>query len=553
MQEGGIFSVKRKFEQDVQIDVRSDREVSPSDGLKSLVKFVIAGSISLTLLIGFLSALIANWGIWVAASGNLIQFGSMMLIPTVVVGGIVYGVKYCFDTVTYYKTAAVEIASKSAENAVKQAEAQRILAEAKRIRDISHLDEQGNLAVRDEISGRWQLVRGNMREHPALHSMHYSVKSENNGETLALPAPGQTVKPKVEDLAKLVERNSFQVPLGNSLRENGPVIVGIDDVHIRVIGSSRKGKSCLAAAIIDLVTRTHDPEVMSVAILDMENKTGKLFEDTDHLAVVNTGRKEVELHARNPVQVAEYLHLIRTEMDRRYSLSEAEQARQPHMLVYIEEFLSLKKHKDLDVRTRNTLMDDLNELAIRGLKAGIHLMACAQVDYADDDLKPLNNNFGMNVSFAVRPEAARAAGFVCSELLSDNWASKLPGQCVVEATGCTDLVDAPDYDVKAKLKELSGSNSDRTQMLSLPEERGSNVDGTWMRTKTGAASEADLQHRVVQVLEAMASGINTKDGLIEQVWMVKKGKGQSYQEAGFEYEQVMRTISNMARKGMERE
>jgi hypothetical protein len=65
--------------------------------------------------------------------------------------------------------------------------------------------------------------------------------------------------------------------------------------------------------------------------------------------------------------------------------------------------------------------------------------------------------------------------------------------------------------------------------------------------------EDRLYHRTTQVLEAMASGINTKDGIIERVWRVKKGKGQGYQEAGFEYEQVMRTISNMARKGMELE
>ena len=540
--------MKRKFEQDVQIDVRSDREVSPSDGLKSLVKFVIAGSISLTLLIGFLSALIANWGIWVAASGNLIQFGSMMLIPGIIVAGVGIGAKQVVSTILYYKNAAVEISSKAAENAVKQAEAQRVLAEAKRLSDISHLDEQGNLVVRDGFTGRWQLIRGNMREHPALHSMHYSIKNESNGESMGLLPPGQTGKPKIEDLVKLVERNSFQLPFGNSLRENGVPIVDIDSSHILIIGSSQKGKSCFAAALIDLVTKTHDPDTMVVALLDLENKTSKLFEDIEHLAVLNVGRKEVELHARNPRQVAEYLHYIRNEMDRRYSLPESEQAQQPHILVYIEEFLSLKKHRDLDGPTRSTLLDDLNELAIRGLKAFIHLMACAQVDYADEDLKAFNNNFGINVSFAVKPTAARAAGFVCSDLLNANWESKQKGQCVVEATGCTDLIEAPDYDVKALLKARNEPSKVTVKEVSP---RGWNADGTQMEEQPEAASGANL--RVSQVLEAMACGVNTKDGIIERVWRVKKGKGQGYQEAGFEYEQVMRAISNMARKGMEKE
>lgn len=539
--------MKRKFNQEVQI-AEMDREISPADGLKSLVTFVIASSISVILFIGFLTAMFANWGIWVAASGSLIRFGAQLLIPAVVLAGIGAGVKYGLSTWTYYKTALVEISSKAAENAIKQAEAQRMLAEAKRLSDISHLDEQGNLVVRDGLTGRWQLIRGNMREHPALHSMHYSVKSESNSETMGLLPPGQTGKPKIEDLVKLVERNSFQLPFGNSLRQNGVPIVDIDSSHILIIGSSQKGKSCFAAALIDLVTKTHDPDTMVIALLDLENKTSKLFEDMEHLAVLNVGRKEVELHARNPRQVAEYLHYIRNEMDRRYSLPESEQAQQPHILVYIEEFLSLKKHRDLDGATRSTLLDDLNELAIRGLKVFIHLMACAQVDYADEDLKAFNNNFGINVSFAVKPTAARAAGFVCSELLNSNWESKQKGQCVVEATGCTDLVEAPDYDVKALLKAKNEPSKVTVKEVSP---RGWNVDRTEMEEQPEEASQANL--RVSQVLEAMASGINTKDGIIERVWRVKKGKGQGYQEAGFEYEQVMRSISNMARKGMELE
>lgn len=536
---------RNRFEQDIFID-EEEQEMSP-DSLRSLLKFVVAGSISLVLLIGFLSALIANWGIWVAASGNLIQFGSAMLIPAFIVTGVVIGAKQVASTVLYYKNAAVEIASKANENAIRQAEAQKLLAEVKRLNNISHLDEQGNLLVRDEQTGRWQLVRGNMREYPALSSLHYNIKSQNedSSDGPALLGPGQTTKPKpkVEDLVKLVERNSFELPFGNSLRENGPVIVGIDSSHIRVIGSSQKGKSCFAAALIDTVTKTHDPEVMVIALLDMENKTSKLFEHMEHLAVLNVGRKEIELHARNPVQVAEYLHYIRDEMDRRYSLPEDEQAKQPHLLVYIEEFLSLKKHKDLDARTRSTLLDDLNELAIRGLKAFIHLMACAQVDYADDDLKPLNNNFGVNVSFAVRPEAARAAGFVCSELLSKNWESKRKGQCVVEATGCTDLVEAPEYDVKALLKA-------RNEPPKVTVTEVSETQPKHSRNEVRNMPEQALQAKLRQVMEN--PGENMRD-CIKRVWNAVPGDNEGWKLAKSEYEEVLKTIHQLARKSMELE
>jgi hypothetical protein len=540
MQEGGIFSVQNRFEHEVQVVGNADREISSSDGLRSLVKFVIAGSISVILFIGFLTALISNWGIYVAASGSLIRLGAQMLVPAAVLAGVGFCIKYGLSTWAYYKNATVEIESKASENAIRQAEAQKLLAEADRMRNISHLDEQGNLMVRDEI-GRWQLVQGNMREHPGLHSMHYSIKSESNTEPIALPAAGQTTKPKVEDLVKLVERNSFQIPMGNSLRGNGPVIVGIEDVHIRVIGSSRKGKSCLAAAVLDLVTQTHDSSVMLIALLDMENKTSKLFEENGNLAVLQLGSRKIPLHARNPKQVVEYLHLIRNEMDRRYSLPEAEQEKQPHILVYIEEFLSLKKHRDLDPRMRTALLDDLNELAIRGLKALIHLMACAQVDYADDDLKPLNNNFGMNVSFAVRPEAARAAGFMCNELLSDNWANKLPGQCVVEATGCVDLVDAPDYDVKALLK---ARNEPSKVVVSEVSETLPKQDRNEQRNMPQEA----LQAKLYQVMEN--PGENMRD-CIRRVWGATPGDNEGWKLAKGEYEEVLKTIHQLARKGME--
>jgi hypothetical protein len=84
-------------------------------------------------------------------------------------------------------------------------------------------------------------------------------------------------------------------------------------------------------------------------------------------------------------------------------------------------------------------------------------------------------------------------------------------------------------------------------------ERGPNVHGTQVRTQVEAAPEAHLQGKVAGVLDAMAQGINTKDGIISQVWKVNKGSSKGYQDAGVEYEQVMRSISALGRRGMERD
>ena len=260
----------------------------------------------------------------------------------------------------------------------------------------------------------------------------------------------QVTRPQIEALLAMVERNSLEIPIGASLETLGEItIVNISSSHIRIIGSSRKGKTCLAAAIIAILQQTHDAGFLQMALLGLDDKTSMLFEGMSHLATITSEvGQPVPLHTRNPRQVVEYLHLIRNLMDERYTQTLEEQEVQPHLLVYVEEFLSLKSH--LDESLRSTLIDDLNELVIRGLKVKIHLMCCSQVDYADEGLKGFTENAALNIAFAVRPAAAQAAGFTNTRLLAKNWETKIPGQFVIEGTGCNDFCVAPDYDIKAK-------------------------------------------------------------------------------------------------------
>jgi hypothetical protein len=528
--------------------------------LRHTILFIGLSILCLVVLIGFLTGMISAWHEYVAAWGIVWQYiawGVIVGVPATVVILLVYTTKRSVVSMAHEyegikeRRAAREQMVKQSDAEIEriQAEAAEIHARAKQMQYSLPLDERGNMVYHNPYTGELSLVRGNYQEHPNLSSLHYSIKGEAQPQA-ALPQAPMT-KPTIAELIKLVERNSLQVPLGRSLKNSGEAcIVDLTDVHVKIIGSSRKGKSCLAAAIIDLVGQTHDPDMVQIALLDLENKTSKLFESIPHLCVLTIAGRQVTLHARNPKQVADYLHLVRELMDHRYSLSEAQQEAQPHILVYLEEFLSLKRHSSLSTQIRARLIDDLNELAIRGLKVRIHLMCCAQVDYADDELKAFANNFGLNISFSVRPEAARAAGLLCHELLAENYRGKIPGQFVIEGTGCTDLVDAPDYNVTLRLKELNAVNADRHDSRSpeqeLFAERGLNVDGTQMRTWIESASEASLNQKVREVLDAMQSGVNTKDALIDSVWHVKKGKGRDYQDACLQYEQVMRLIAMRA-------
>ena len=65
------------------------------------------------------------------------------------------------------------------------------------------------------------------------------------------------------------------------------------------------------------------------------------------------------------------------------------------------------------------------------------------------------------------------------------------------------------------------------------------------------APQAERRAKMERVLEALSEGITTKDGIIERVWQVKKGKGKDYQQACVDYEQVMQLLSVTARRGMD--
>ncbi len=158
---------------------------------------------------------------------------------------------------------------------------------------------------------------------------------------------------------------------------------------------------------------THDPEKLCFALLDMEYRTSQLFEKSKHVAVLNLGLgREIHCHAKSIEDVPMYLHYLVQELECRNRLSYHELEKLPHILIYLEEFLDLKKRLKIgDKKVYVQFLTDFNTLATRGLKLGLHLMLCAQVDYADEDLKDCMAQFvGINMAFGVKPLAAMAAG-----------------------------------------------------------------------------------------------------------------------------------------------
>ena len=292
-------------------------------------------------------------------------------------------------------------------------------------------------------------------------------------KTKDLPKLAPLRRPTIDELTQAVAPNSFEFSLGRSLTTNELIIADLNDKHLKVIGGTRMGKSSLLAAILEQLRRTHDSDYLQFAILDLENTTGRLFERDEHILLIDTKQGKRRLHARDPKQVAYALIFLHAIMLQRYEDANAygwayiDQL--PHIIVYFEEFLYWKRTLSQfvqDPQERSRTLAAFNGIATRGLKVGMHLAVSAQVDYADKELAEAMAQFiGVNVSFTVKPTAARAAGFTATNLLNKNFEAKLPGQCVIETTVCTDIAMAPDFDVRAKVKELAPSYSSMATVI----------------------------------------------------------------------------------------
>ena len=163
----------------------------------------------------------------------------------------------------------------------------------------------------------------------------------------------------------------------------------------------------------------------------------------------------------------ERLELICDLIDYRYTLSEQELDKLPILIVYLEEFIDLKDYfkqkmsaavskeeREKAERQYTRLVYCIKKIAARGLKVLVQYLMCAQVDYRDDDLQEALINVTSGMSFSVRPSAAKAAGFYQNEMIARNAKDDKVGQCVVEMPDCKDLILAPDYDLKSKLRAL---------------------------------------------------------------------------------------------------
>ena len=293
-----------------------------------------------------------------------------------------------------------------------------------------------------------------------------ATKEDNNGIT----------RLTIAQMVEHSQHNDYRIWIGRSLTDptHKAVQINFYKQHFRFMGASQRGKSSMVAAFLEIVTRTHSPSYVQLALLDMEDQTSKLFAHLPHIATIKRDGQRIRLYARTPDEVLERLINVVEIMRYRYGLPIEQLRALPILLVYLEEFLALKNEfksrvdrckKKSQVEQQQaqsdyaTLVYCIESLCQQGLKARVQLLLCAQVEYADDDFKEALVNVQCGFAFCVRPTAAASAGFQNGALIRRNARDNKVGQAVVETPDCNDLVLAPEYDREQRLAEWERMHS----------------------------------------------------------------------------------------------
>lgn len=408
-------------------------------------------------------------------------------------------------------------------------------------RKLNHLIEQDHMKMiheRAKLNAQIALLNHSARTGADIEFHGVRITHRRPPVTVTQEQPvlaGQTiVQPTQEYAISQLQENRMQVCLGTSKETGKPFTRDLlGGTHYMIIGGSGFGKSCYAASLLDQVTATNDRDHLQIALLDLEHKTSRLFEDLPHVVQYQTGRRRIDGVAQNAEEVAEHLGYLHRVLDRRAQMSEYDLQRSHVFLIYVEEFLALQYEVDPDLK--DAMLADFSTLALRGRKYKMFLLCCTQASYATKALRDAKPQFNVRASFLVNPAVARSAGFTATPLLNRNFADKQPGQLVLETTGCTDIMLAPIFDVSRKVLQKERSrgvqgafnqpeSAFNTRLLNGPE-----------RATEERSSDSERRLEVLKLDEMGWS----KQEIVEKLWNCSKGGGAQWQIGSRAYDSIM--------------
>jgi uncharacterized membrane protein len=490
-------------------------------------------------LIAVIAILIAAWPTLTKMGATLVNgiisfvvIVAVLLLLVIIVGCIVKGIKLYHDVQLSHLAVEQEKEDLEARKAERRRLDERHDTEMHLLKTRAGFDENGNPPIFVSPEGYTLMPFGQFKQ-PVPSSYHYNIRTETtqgalDGKAPLELGPGQRQEelplPKIEMFYSLIPFNSLQTGMGIDALTGQPILAPIvKSTHFKLIGGSGQGKSCVAAAIIDIAATTNDPDHLRIGLLDLEHNTSRLFENLPHIAEI--GPRRIRLIGRDADEVAQKLKLLQWELKRRSELGEEYcRAHEPILLVYVEEMLALK-YEVVDKKLNQEMLAAINILGVRARKYGIFLLACMQTDYSDKSTREAMAQFRTRAGFAIDPDTARASGFFNTELINQNFQTGRRGQYVLEKPAFSGLVLSPDYDVAAKLEALNPTT--RTAMPSLPGRRNGSrsgaepasvvdpvadtvVDSGFSTTRASDANLASLTEQEWRIVQKWRDGMGLK-------------------------------------------
>lgn len=337
-------------------------------------------------------------------------------------------------------------------------------------------------------------------------------------------------QPALADLVEQLRPNRHEFYYGVE-RERGQLIkVALPQaVHIQLLGASGQGKSREAQSILAQLVATNDEQHLRLALIDCEAETTAPFHGLPHVSHLAEDEREA---ARTLSHLCDELH-------RRDSIAahnKAQLALLPVILMFVEEFLNLRRVMPASIKDQ--ALEDYTTLALRGRKRGMFLFAIGQTAYTEKAIRDAQMQFLSSMAFAIKPTAARSAGFTNTELLNKLYDDRRPGQFLLERPAGDGLLLAPYVDSDVLSGVLDG------MLSSYQEEAACQPHDSSMPLSMPAAcaSEATLG----QFRELLAQGAGKQD-IIKAVWGVSPGGSSAYKRAQADYLKIMQQITDRAK------
>lgn len=275
----------------------------------------------------------------------------------------------------------------------------------------------------------------NVPTHYSVHIANTGLQSGVNQELGLQESVNQSVNQKFTamEAANLIPVNSLSWCFGKD-EEGNPVYSSIaDSVHVQNVAGSGAGKTCLTANLLYQLVSRNDKELYTLLIADLKGTLANPFKPFTFMS---------ETRAEGYLKVVKFTRGL---LEARMRTSDFTAGL---VLVTIEEMLAVKAM--LEKEQLEQFAADLKIIATLGREYGVFLLACAQVSYADPLFKEAQAQFITRLGARLKPETARAMGFLDNDLTKRMWLERSQsGRFLLESAGDSRIIRVPSLDMRA--------------------------------------------------------------------------------------------------------